>query len=278
MPRLPAGQTTAPLRRFGLPVFAAVRPNMPARPAVTVTGAVRHPTQLEVFDLLSAGARVDRVADLHCVTAWTATGLRWSGVRFADVHQRLASLVDLHPAVAWVTFGGLDGYRSCLRLDDALQALLVDRLDGAPLPADHGAPLRLVAPAHYGYKSVKHLYAIEYRRAYDPGSAGWLAHRRGRVAHEERSPLLPGWVWRRAQQAVRRRYAAQQPSAPHQPEEPTQSGHPSTRPDRGRSGTTLWPLDRVECGGARSLPSGRACLPDDHCETSGASWGRLSRR
>jgi DMSO/TMAO reductase YedYZ molybdopterin-dependent catalytic subunit len=198
MPGLPAGQTTAPLRRFGLPVFAAVRPNIPARPTVTVTGAVRHPTQLEV-------------ADLHCVTAWTATGLHWSGVRFAEVHQRLASLVNLHPAVAWVTFSGLDGYRSCLRLDDALGALLVDRLGDAPLPADHGAPLRLVAPAHYGYKSVKHLYAIEYRRAYDPGSAGWLAHRRARVAHEERSPLLPGWVWRqvwrRIQPAVRRRYA-----------------------------------------------------------------------
>jgi DMSO/TMAO reductase YedYZ molybdopterin-dependent catalytic subunit len=100
-------------------VFAAVRPSIPARPTVTVTGAVRHPTRLEVFDLLSAGARV---ADLHCVTAWTATGLHWSGVRFADVHQRLASRVDLHPAVAWVTFSGLDGYRSCLRLDDALGA------------------------------------------------------------------------------------------------------------------------------------------------------------
>jgi DMSO/TMAO reductase YedYZ molybdopterin-dependent catalytic subunit len=222
-PRLPAGQTAAPLRRFGLPMFAAVRPNIPARPTVTVTGAVRHPTQLEVADLLTAGDRVDRVADLHCVTAWTATGLHWSGVRFADVHQRLASLVDLHPAAAWVTFSGLDGYRSCLRLDDALGALLVDRLEDGPLPADHGAPLRLVAPAHYGYKSVKHLYAIEYRRSYDPGSAGWLAHRRGRVAHEERSRLLPGrvWrqVWRRTQAAVRRRYAAQQPSASHQPEE-----------------------------------------------------------
>jgi DMSO/TMAO reductase YedYZ molybdopterin-dependent catalytic subunit len=215
MPSLPAGQSAAPLRRFGLPAFAAVHPNIPVRPTVTVTGAVRHPTQLAVADLLTFGERVDRVADLHCVTGWTATGLRRSGVRFAEVHQRLASLVDLHPAVAWVTFSGLDGYRSCLRLDDALGALLVDRLGDAPLPAEPGAPLRLVAPAHYGYKSVKHLYAIQYRRAYDPGSAGWLAHRRGRVALEERSPLLPGWlwrqVWRRTQPAVRRRYAGQQP-------------------------------------------------------------------
>jgi DMSO/TMAO reductase YedYZ molybdopterin-dependent catalytic subunit len=214
MPSLPAGQTTAPLRRFGLPAFALVRPRIPARPTVTVTGMVRHPTQLEVAALLAPFERVDWTADLHCVTAWTATDLHWSGVRFAQMHQLLAALVDPHPAARWVSVTGLDGYRSCLRLEDAMHALVADTLEGAPLLLDHGAPLRLIAPALYGYKSVKHLCAIEYRRGYDPGSAGWLAHRRGRVAREERSPLLPGWVWRqvwrRAQPAVRRRYAAHQ--------------------------------------------------------------------
>jgi DMSO/TMAO reductase YedYZ molybdopterin-dependent catalytic subunit len=81
---------------------------------------------------------------------------------------------------------------------------VADTVEGAPLPLDHGAPLRPIAPGLYGYKSVKHLCAIEYRRTYDPGSAGWLAHRRGRVALEERSPLLPGWVWRQVGPPVRR--------------------------------------------------------------------------
>jgi DMSO/TMAO reductase YedYZ molybdopterin-dependent catalytic subunit len=50
-----------------------------------------------------------------------------------------------------------------LLLSDLLAAevLLADILDGLPLSMEHGAPLRLVAPAHYGYKSVKHLSGIE---------------------------------------------------------------------------------------------------------------------
>jgi DMSO/TMAO reductase YedYZ molybdopterin-dependent catalytic subunit len=40
--------------------------------------------------------------------------------------------------------------------------LLADRLNGAKLTPDHGAPPRLVAPMHYGYKSVKHLTVLEY--------------------------------------------------------------------------------------------------------------------
>ena len=48
-------------------------------------------------------------------------------------------------------------------LEDALadDVLLADRLDGAPLDAKHGAPVRLVAPAHYGFINVKHLCRIE---------------------------------------------------------------------------------------------------------------------
>ena len=131
---------------------------------------------------------------------------------FRDVHEALATEIGTARAVTWVTFVGLDGYRACLRLDDALadDVLLADRLDGTPLGVEHGAPVRLVAPAHYGYKSVKHLCAIEYRRDYDPGSARWAAHPRGRVAREERSRYLPGplWrpVWRTLLPKVRRRY------------------------------------------------------------------------
>jgi DMSO/TMAO reductase YedYZ molybdopterin-dependent catalytic subunit len=53
----------------------------------------------------------------------------------------------------------------------AFRFSVADTVHGAPLPLDHGARLRLIARALYGYKSVKHLCAIEYGRAYDPGSA-----------------------------------------------------------------------------------------------------------
>ena len=74
--------------------------------------------------------------------------------------------------------------------------LLADELNGMPLPFDHGSPLRLVAPAHYGYKSVKHLKRIDFRTAYRAGSASFGEHPRARVDREERSRGLPGWIYR----------------------------------------------------------------------------------
>ncbi|MFI6023961.1 molybdopterin-dependent oxidoreductase [Amycolatopsis magusensis] len=194
---LPPGQWPAERRRFGLPEFARVRPEVPARPVVTVTGVVRRPVQFDVTELLGAGLQV-QTSDLHCVTTWSALRLEWGGVPFRHVHELLARRVRPHPDCRWVTFAGLDGYRSCLAIEDALadDVLLADSLAGQPLDEDAGAPLRLVAPAHYGYKSVRHVCAIEYRTAYDKGSAGWKAHRRGRVELEERSAWLPGRIWR----------------------------------------------------------------------------------
>ncbi|GAB1516179.1 molybdopterin-dependent oxidoreductase [Actinophytocola sp. KF-1] len=214
MGQLPTGQADAALRRFGLPRFARVRPRPSARPVVTVTGAVARPAQLQLGELLDRHDRRTQRSDLHCVTTWSARDLSWSGVPFRDVHATLTAETGVSGAAGWVTFTGVDGYRACLRLDDALadDVLLADHLDGVPLTVDHGAPVRLVAPAHYGYKSVKHVCAIEYRRDYDPGSARWAAHPRGRVAHEERSRYLPGalWrpIWRSLLPRVRARYEA----------------------------------------------------------------------
>ena len=66
-------------------------------------------------------------------------------------------------AATHVRFAGLDGHWSVMLLEDALadDVLLADHLDGAPLDAKHGAPVRLVAPAHYGFVNVKHLCRIE---------------------------------------------------------------------------------------------------------------------
>lgn len=198
LPGLPPGQSAAPLRRFGLPQFAGIRPDPPARPMVTVTGAVARPTQIAPADLIEPHGRHTQRSDLHCVTTWSALDVQWEGVLFRDVHAALAARVGVARSARWITVTGLDGYRACLRLDDAIghDVLLADRLAGAPLSVGNGAPVRLVAPAHYGYKSVKHVCAIEYRRDYDPGSARWAAHPRGRVANEERSRYLPGAAWR----------------------------------------------------------------------------------
>ena len=203
---LPPGQRAAELERFGLPGFARRQVQVPVRPVLTGSGEVLRPTQIEVAELwaglpraeLHALPQVTQTSDLHCVTTWSALDLDWSGVRLAAAIGVLAELVQPHPDARWLLATGLDGFRSCLALEDALAAgaLLADPLGGEALTAAHGAQVRLVAPAQYGYKSVKGLAALEFRRRYEPGSAGLKEHRRGRVAAEERSRRRPGPVWR----------------------------------------------------------------------------------
>ncbi|RRO15502.1 molybdopterin-binding oxidoreductase [Saccharopolyspora rhizosphaerae] len=196
---LPPGQRRAELERFGLPEFAGRVGVVPERPVLTVQGAVRYPAQFDLAELLGGLPELEQCSDLHCVTTWSALDLRWSGVRFRDLAAGIAEEVRPHPRARWLVATGLDGFRSCSSLDDVLaeKVLAATRLNGVPLGPEHGGPLRLVSPDQYGYKSVKHLVALEYRLTYESGSAGFREHPRARVAREERSRYLPGPVWRR---------------------------------------------------------------------------------
>jgi len=194
---LPPGQREhGSFPRFGLTPYAARFPREPRHVRLTLAGELRAPQDLDD----AAWARLPRHeqhSDFHCVTTWSRRGLRWGGVRFRDV----AALVDADPAATIVSFQGQDGYHAALPLADLLAAdvLLADRLDGAPLPLEHGAPLRLVAPAHYGYKSVKHVQRITWlpqAPPHRPLMFSWMIHPRGRVAFEERGRGLPGWLLR----------------------------------------------------------------------------------
>ncbi len=157
---------------------------------------------MEVGRELESIQRVEQVSDFHCVTTWTRRGLRWSGFRFSDFYEQIvAPLARPVPGATFVVLRGQDGARTSLPLDDLLapDVLLADRLDGQPLPIEHGAPIRLVAPAHYGYKSVKHLSRIEFWRSsasYRPFGPRFMVHPRARVAREERGQWFPGWLLR----------------------------------------------------------------------------------
>jgi DMSO/TMAO reductase YedYZ molybdopterin-dependent catalytic subunit len=198
---LPPGQHEVPrLLRFGLLPFAERFPACVDRIELQLGGALAMP--LDAGPLLRNLPRVEQVADFHCVTTWSRRGLRWGGVRFADFYHQIAQeRAGVREDARFVALRAQDGARTSLPLDDLLQpdVLLADCLDGRPLPLAHGAPLRLVAPAHYGYKSVKHLQRIEFRL----DSAGWrptglafMHHPRGRVALEERGQGVPGWLLR----------------------------------------------------------------------------------
>jgi DMSO/TMAO reductase YedYZ molybdopterin-dependent catalytic subunit len=182
--------------RFGLPWFAHRLPREIGPLALQVRGVgVGAAFELTAADLEPLERR-DLVADFHCVTTWSCRQQSWSGYVFRDVFEQLIlPRASLRPKATHVRFKGVDGYTDTLLLEDALadDVLLADRHFGAPLLPAHGAPLRLVAPAHYGNKNVKHLCAIELRSNFPFfRNALGLAHDRGRVAYEERGRGLPG--------------------------------------------------------------------------------------
>jgi DMSO/TMAO reductase YedYZ molybdopterin-dependent catalytic subunit len=200
-PTLPPGQReieTFP--RFGLIPFAGRFPTALEAPKIQIGGDVE--ASVEVGKELELVARVEQCSDFHCVTTWTRRNLQWSGIRFSDFYQQIVvPLARPSPGATFVILRGQDGARASLPLDDLLapDVLLADRLDGQPLPIEHGAPLRLVAPAHYGYKSVKHINRIELwlsSASYRPVGLRFMVHPRARVAKEERGQWVPGWLLR----------------------------------------------------------------------------------
>lgn len=201
---LPPGQHVIPnFDRFGLGLFADRIAPQPEVLGLHVGGDVQVPLALDASHL-AALPRVEQVSDFHCVTTWSCLGLRWRGVRFRDFYEQLV-LPRARPlkGAEAVVFRAQDGYASCMALADLLadDVLLADTLDGAPLGLAHGAPLRLVAPAHYGYKNAKHLAAIEFlcdrsQFRFPKPYPALMDHPRGRVAFEERARVLPNWLIR----------------------------------------------------------------------------------
>lgn len=198
---LPPGQReSTAFPRFGLTQFAGRFPKETSVRVLEIGGVVAHELRLE--DALEGLPRVEQISDFHCVTTWTRRALRWEGVRFADFYAMVVlprAIPD--PEATLVALRGQDGARTGMLLEDLLapNVLLADRLNGEPLSVDHGAPLRLIAPDHYGYKSAKHLARMEFNNpaaGYRVSGLRFMDHPRARVALEERGRVLPGWLLR----------------------------------------------------------------------------------
>ena len=206
--KLPPGQhARKDFPRFGTHLHLPP-PRVPEEPAIEVSGAVREPFTVPLARL-AALPRREQTSDLHCVSGWSAVGIRWEGVPFSTFYRELIE-PRLAGDAAWLVLECLDGYRVVEYLEDALadDALLADRLSGEPLDGDHGAPLRFVSPGQYGYVSAKHLSRIEVHTE-EPkenyGRVHWLGrivmrpplfwrHPRGRVWQQERNPRVPNWL------------------------------------------------------------------------------------
>lgn len=202
---LPPGQR----RVDGFPRFGThlhhPPPRVPDDPVIALTGAVRGSRTVRLAELAELPRR-ELVADFHCVSGWTATGLRWEGVPFTDFYERFVEpALEPGTTVSHLALTGLDRIVAVVELQDVLgcDVLLADRLDGHPLGGDHGAPIRLVSPAQYGYMNVKHLCRVEVctqlpADRIPAGIVGRLieGHPRARVWHEERHGHIPGRIIR----------------------------------------------------------------------------------
>jgi sulfoxide reductase catalytic subunit YedY len=140
---------------------------------VQVGGLVHNPKTYEIDDLINRFVQKERVYRLRCVEAWSMV-IPWEGFELADLLKEVEPMVS----ASYVRFETLldprqlpnqnnDSYpwpyTEGLRLDEAMQPLtiLATGLYGKPLPAQDGAPIRLVVPWKYGFKSIKTIIKID---------------------------------------------------------------------------------------------------------------------
>jgi DMSO/TMAO reductase YedYZ molybdopterin-dependent catalytic subunit len=163
---LPPGQT--PTARF--PVVGeteAIAGWDRAGLRLELSGSVERPLRLS-FDQLLALPQSERTVDIHCVTGWSRRAVRLRGVPLAV----LLAQAGVQPQARFVRFVAATAraHDTTLPLELARDATwLVHEMDGTPLAAEHGGPLRSVTPGRYFYKSLKWLARVELLTADAPG-------------------------------------------------------------------------------------------------------------
>ncbi len=166
IPALPPGQAWT--EKF--PVVGEVSPApglTPANCRVEIGGLVERPSSFR-FDELLAMPQQERKADIHCVTGWSRPAMSMRGVPLAELLERVGVQADARH-VRFIAHS-TRAHDTSLPLDLALaDTWLVHEMDGAPLSAEHGGPLRAVTPGRYFYKSLKWLARIELLAEDHPG-------------------------------------------------------------------------------------------------------------
>ena len=142
--------------------------------SVSVEGEVRHPKVYDLDELLKLAGMQERLYRLRCVEGWSMV-VPWVGYSLSELIRRVeptgnakfvqfVSLAD-PKTMPFVGSRVLDWpYVEGLRIDEALHplTLLTFGLYGEVLPNQNGAPLRIVVPWKYGFKSGKSIVKIRF--------------------------------------------------------------------------------------------------------------------
>ena len=135
---------------------------------LTVEGAGQSGVRLQVNDLEKL-PRVSQSSRLKCVQCWSGR-VNWEGFRGQDLLRLIEATSDL----LWLRVDCADKYYDFVKLEDLLhpRTLFAVGMNGEALSPEHGAPLRLVMPAKYGYKSSKLITKLTF---VDKGGMGLVA-------------------------------------------------------------------------------------------------------
>jgi sulfoxide reductase catalytic subunit YedY len=141
---------------------------------VTVEGEVKKPKVFDIEEILKMAPMEERVYRLRCVEAWSMV-VPWIGFSLAELikqveptgNAKFVEFISLHDPeqMPGQKSSVLDWpYREGLRMDEAMHllTLLTVGLYGEVLPNQNGAPVRVVVPWKYGFKSAKSIVRIRF--------------------------------------------------------------------------------------------------------------------
>lgn len=133
---------------------------------LVIDGDVKNRLKLNWNDLQKLPA-AKSVSDFHCVEGWSVLGLRWEGIHF----KQIVNMAEPEETAKFIFFECADGYTTSLSLEELLgdNILLAYKLNGKFLEEGIGAPLRLVAPDKYAYKSAMWITRIKFTSKKETG-------------------------------------------------------------------------------------------------------------
>ncbi|WP_340256346.1 protein-methionine-sulfoxide reductase catalytic subunit MsrP [Roseobacter sp. HKCC-CH-9208] len=150
---------------------------------IEVDGLVDNPGIYDLAELIDGLEVEERIYRFRCVEAWSMV-IPWNGIELADILTRVgvqegANHVAFETVMRPDEMPGLRypvldwPYREGLRLDEAMHPLTImaTGIYGRPIPNQNGAPIRLVVPWKYGFKSIKSISRITLTR--DEPFASW---------------------------------------------------------------------------------------------------------
>ena len=141
---------------------------------IEISGLTSKPGKFDVDDLIKSYLLEERIYRLRCVEAWSMV-IPWVGIPLVDIIKRF----EPNSAAKFVAFETLVNrqqmpgqknrsldwpYVEGLRMDEAVNPLTILAVGvyGKPMPNQNGAPIRLVVPWKYGFKSIKSIVKISF--------------------------------------------------------------------------------------------------------------------